>query len=126
MKNAWISFTLFLLLLVGMYFSLKYLQNTCAKIQAESEKLEELILDEKWEEADKLSNDLYYYWEEKSMVLSIFVNHIDIDELNNEILKLTQYVRTKSKDESLASTHAVKFYTKGILNLQKITIQNIL
>ncbi|WP_139905042.1 DUF4363 family protein [Clostridium thermarum] len=126
MKNALISFSLFLLLLVGMYFSLNYLKSTCTKILADSTKLEELILDEKWEDADKLSNDLYYYWENKSMVLSIFVNHMEIDALNNEILKLTQYVRTKSKDESLASTHVVKFYTNSIINLQKITIQNIL
>jgi hypothetical protein len=126
MRNAWISFGIFLLLIIGMFFSFNYLKDTCASIEADSSKLESLIIDEKWEEADKLSNELYYHWEEKSMVISIFVNHMEVDALNNEILKLTQYVRTKTKDESLASTHVVKFYAKNIINLQKINIQNIL
>lgn len=125
MKNAWISLCIFLVMIIGMYFSLSYLNKTCSRFEDQSARLESLINDGKWEEADKLSNELFYEWEEKSRIMSIFVNHLEIDAMNNEILKLTQYVKCKSKDEALASNHAVKFFSKNITSLQKINIQNI-
>jgi hypothetical protein len=125
MRNVWISFGIFLVMIVGIYISLNYLNSTCAKFENDSSKLETLINDGKWDDADKLSNELFYEWEDKSKTLSIFINHMEIDAMNNEMLKLTQYVKCKSKDEALASNHAVKFYSKNITSLQKINIQNI-
>ena len=125
MKNVWFSIVMFSLMLIGIYFSLGYLDRACSKFENDSAKLETLINEEKWDEADKLSNQIFYEWETKSKVMSIFVNHLEIDSMNNEILKLTQYVKCKSKDESLASNHAVKFFTRNIISLQKINLQNI-
>lgn len=125
MRNVWFSFGVFFLMIVGIHFSLNYLNGVCTKFENGSSRLETLINAEKWDEADKLSNQLFYEWEEKSKVMSLFVNHMEIDSMNNEILKLTQYVKCKSKDEALASNHAVKFYSKNITSLQKINLQNI-
>ncbi|MDP4089407.1 MAG: DUF4363 family protein [Bacillota bacterium] len=125
MKNAWISIGIFIVMLGGMFYSLNYLNKSCEKIENDSARLETLLNDEKWKEAYDLSNKLYYDWEEKAQIMPVFVNHMEIDALNNEILKLTQYVKTKSKDEALASAHSVKFYVKNIQSLQKVNIQNI-
>lgn len=125
MKNAWISLGVLVVMLGAMFFSIGYLNKSCAKIEKDSAKLEQLLNDEKWKDAYELSNKLYFDWEEKAQIMPVFVNHAEIDTLNNEILKLTQYVKTQCKEEALASAHSVKFYVKNIKSLQKVNIQNI-
>ncbi len=112
-------------MIIGIFFTLDYINSVCKEVEDKSVELEYLINAEKWQEADKLSNELYYKWISKAKIMSIFVNHGEIDALNNEILKLTQYVKCKSKDEALASNHTVKFYSKSIADLQRVTFSNI-
>ncbi|NLM33875.1 MAG: DUF4363 family protein [Clostridiales bacterium] len=125
MKNFWISLSIFIAMIIGIFFTLDYINSVCKEVEDKSVELEYLINAEKWQEADKLSNELYYKWISKAKIMSIFVNHGEIDALNNEILKLTQYVKCKSKDEALASNHTVKFYSKSIADLQRVTFSNI-
>ncbi len=125
MKNIRISLGIFTLMIIAMFLSLDYLDKVCTIVENNSAELETLINEEKWLEADKLSNQLYYSWIKEAKVMSIFVNHAEIDMMNNEILKLTQYVKCKSKDEALASSHVIKFYSKSIVDLQKVNISNI-
>lgn len=125
MKNIRISLGIFTLMIIAMFLSLDYLDKVCTLVENNSAELETLINEEKWLEADKLSNQLYYSWIKEAKVMSIFVNHAEIDMMNNEILKLTQYVKCKSKDEALASSHVIKFYSKSIVDLQKVNISNI-
>lgn len=125
MRNVWISLGVFVIMLTAMFFSLNYLNKSCVEIESDCSKLEQLLDEENWDEAYDLSNKLFYDWEKKSQIMPVFVNHTEIDALNNEVLKLTQYVKTQSKDEALASTHSVKFYAKNIQFLQKVNIQNI-
>ncbi|NLZ47871.1 MAG: DUF4363 family protein [Clostridiales bacterium] len=125
MKNLWISISFFILMIIGMLYALNYLNTVCKEVEEKSVKLEELINAENWEEADKLSNDLYYSWIKKAKVMTVFVNHVEIDSLNNEILNLTQYVKCKSKDDALTCSHTIKFYSQNIADLQKLNISNI-
>jgi len=125
LKNIWISLSIFIAMIIGIFFTLDYINSVCKEVEDKSVELEYLINAEKWQEADKLSNELYYKWISKAKIMSIFVNHGEIDALNNEILKLTQYVKCKSKDEALASNHTVKFYSKSIADLQRVTFSNI-
>lgn len=125
MKNVFISLCIFVVIIIAMSFSIRYLNTTCSKLETNADKLEDLLNDEKWDEAYTLSNDLYDQWEKQYTIMPIFINHSEIDNLNNEIMKLTQYVKCKNKEESLASDHAIKFYLDSLKSLQKITIQNI-
>lgn len=125
MKNIWISIGIFILMMIGICFALNYTNTVCKEVEEKSVELEDLINAESWQEADKLSNELYYNWISKAKLLSIFVNHADIDMLNNEILKLTQFVKCQSKDEALACNHTIKFYSKSIVDLEKVKISNI-
>lgn len=125
MKNVIISICVFVIVIIAMVFSIRYLNTACSKLEVSVNKLELLLNEEKWAEADTLSNDLYDQWEKQYSIMPIFINHSEIDIMNNEILKLTQYVKCKNKEESLASDHAIKFYLDSLKSIQKVTIQNI-
>lgn len=125
MRNVVISFSIFIVMLGVMLFSLNYLNNVCTKFRDESNKLEELIKNSQWEEAAESANDMLDRWKRQSTIIPMFINHTEVDNLTNELLKLTQYVECKTADESLASTHVVKFWLDNIRALQKINFENV-
>ncbi|ENK1244119.1 DUF4363 family protein [Clostridium sporogenes] len=102
------------------------LNSTCKGFINQCNELEELVTSNSWEKAYGKSLELFDGWQNKHFVISIVINHSEIDNINNELWKLTQYVKCKSKDESLASIHVVKFLLEHIVKMEKINIENIL
>jgi hypothetical protein len=125
MKNVIISFTIFAFMVGIMLFSLNYLNRVCSKFRDESNELEELIKNSQWEKAAESANDMLDRWKRQSAIIPMFVNHTEVDNLTNELLRLTQFVECRTVDESLASTHVVKFWLDNIRALQKINFENI-
>lgn len=89
------------------------------------DELEELVSSESSEKAYGKSLELFNDWQDNHFVISMVINHSEIDNINNELWKLTQYVKCKSEDESLASIHVVKFLLEHIIKMEKINIENI-
>ncbi|EJP6472514.1 DUF4363 family protein [Clostridium botulinum] len=102
------------------------LNSTCKVFINQCNELEELVTSNSWEKAYGKSLELFDGWQNKHFVISIVINHSEIDNINNELWKLTQYVKCKNEDESLASIHVVKFLLEHIVKMEKINIENIL
>lgn len=125
MKNSLISCIIFICMLFSIFFSLKYLDKTYTEMIIINYDIEEHIVDENWDLAYKGSIELLEKWNKISPFVSSFNNDHDLHCVNDEIIKLTQYIRTKTKDESLATIHAVKYFINHINDMQKITMENI-
>lgn len=125
MKNMIISFSLFVVMILSMSFSIVYLNKTCKSLLECCDKLEEDISDERWNNIYEDSLDFLHKVQKDSKTLSIFIDHQELDNMSNELYKFTQYTKWENKEESLASLHVVKFYLNHIQELQKINIQNI-
>lgn len=126
MKSILSSFILLIVMLCFMFFSVKYLDKTCSALTAEAGKLELQISKENWDKAYNSSLKFMKEWKKDSELVSIFVHHQEIDDINNEVWKLTQHTKCEDKDEALASIHAIKFLISHIIDLEKINIQNLL
>lgn len=126
MKSVLSSFILLVIMLFFMFFSVKYLGKTCYALTSDASTLEAQISKESWDKAYKTSLKFMKDWKEDSKLVSIFVHHQEIDDINNEVWKLTQHVKCENKDEALASIHAIKFLISHIIDLEKINIQNLL
>ena len=125
MKNLIISVTIFLTMLVAIFYSTVYLSRICSDLIKTSDALEEQITNDKWQDAYESSIKLTSKWKNYCTKLSIFVDHEEIDNIDHELWTLTQYTKCKNKDESLAAIHVIKFFTNHITNMEKITVQNI-
>jgi hypothetical protein len=125
MRNVLISCVIFVVMVAIMFFSLNYLNDVCTKFREESNQLEDLIKNSEWDKAAESANDMLERWKRQSRIIPMFVNHAEVDNLTNELLRLTQFVECKTADESLASTHVVKFWLDNIRSLQKINFENI-
>ena len=126
MKNTIISFMLFFSVLAFVIYSNNTLVKFCNKTLELSDEIEIFICEEKWKESYEKSLELKSVISEKFPSISIYINHTDMDNLNIEILKLTQYVKEEDSAEGLATLHIIKCYAEYMKELQEINIINIL
>ena len=108
-----------------MLFSLNYLNKVCNEIEIATSNLETSVNNEDWDVAKKQSIKLLNTWEKYADNIAIFIHHEEIDNVNTEVSKLSQYIEFENKDESLADIHVIKFYINHINNFEKINPQNI-
>lgn len=125
MKKIYISFILFICMVLTIIFSINYLDKMYANIGELTINLEQSIEKENWDNANELVKQISSKIETNSSKISIFVNHMEIDNINNEFSKLTQYVKYHNKEEAMASLYAVKFFFEHTLKLEKINLENI-
>lgn len=125
MRNLFAALIIFISMFLSLVFSINYLNQTCSKLDTLNIQIEKSIESNSWDEAYNKSLKLLDNWDNCTRKISIFVNHAEIDNINNEIWKLTQYTKCHTKDEALASNHVIKFLLKHILNMEKVNIQNI-
>lgn len=63
--------------------------------------------------------------EDHSRKIKLFANHQEIDNIEITISKLPQYIKERTKDESLACINVLKFLLNHISELEKVKIQNV-
>lgn len=119
------SCVLFLLLLVSATFSSFYLHNFCVDFSNKYDELEELIVDEKWDESYNYVIELLEETSEKGKLTAVIINHQEVDNLELELYTLTQYVKNKNLDLSLSTLHRMKFDLENIRKLNEFTLENI-
>lgn len=73
----------------------------------------------------QMSQDLQKFWEKKEDLLCFFVNHKDMHEMGNEILKMISYSKNNIKEEFLTSLELVIYYSSTFRHLMGVSIQNI-
>lgn len=125
MKKIYVSFILFICMLLTIIFSINYLDKMYTNIGELTINLEQSIEKENWNNANELVKQISSEIDTNSSKISIFVNHMEIDNINNEFSKLTQYVKYHNKEEAMASLYAVKFFFEHTIKLEKINLENI-
>jgi len=125
MKGVIISLTIFVIMFIGIFFSINYLNKICTKLEVSAVQIEKDITAHSWDKAYDDSLDFLKQWDKYSDRVSMFSNHAEIDNVNNEIWKLTQYTKCKNEEEALASAHVIKFLLKHIVDMERVNPQNI-
>ena len=125
MKTVYISTTIFLIMLFSMIFSINYLDKACARLSVINITIENNIKIADWNKADNTSLLFLKEWQSYSHKLSLFIDHKEMDNINDELWKLTEYINCKNKDEALASNNVIKFFIDHINKMEKINTENI-
>jgi hypothetical protein len=112
-------------MLIGIFFSINYLNKICAKLEVSAVQIEKDINAHLWDKAYDDSLGFLKEWDKYSHKISIFSDHVEIDNVNNEIWKLTQYTKCKNEEESLASAQVLKFLLRHIPEREMVNSDNI-
>ena len=126
MKNIIVSLILFLTVTTFIVFSDSKIQTLCSDIISRSNKLEETIDNNDFETAYNYSVELLDLLKSNAFICTIYLNHLDIDSIIDESVKLTVLVKSKDLSNSLVSLHLIKYNAERLMKLQNITIENIL
>jgi hypothetical protein len=125
MRTIYISFALFSMLLLSLIFSINYLDKVCTKLDTMNIEIDSNVKKAAWTKAEATSSEFLKEWKSSTHKLSLFIDHKEMDNINNELWKLTQYIDTKNKDEALASNNVIKFYIEHIKDMERVSMENI-
>lgn len=125
MKNLFISIILFFLLNVCILISINYLNKTCKNLITINSQIQSSIKENSWAKAEALTEGFSKEWISHTKMLSVFVDHKEMDEINIEFYKLMKYVSNESTDEASASSNVISFFLNHIMEMEKINPQNI-
>lgn len=124
MRNVTMTIIIFSATILICFISVKYLNTISNTIYTENASIINNIQDEDWKSATKNSQNMSKNWHIYSNRCSIFVNHTLIDDISLEEHKLEAYIRTKDKDEALASASSIEFLIERIKKLESINFEN--
>ena len=125
MRNILITLALFLSVITVCFISVKYLNTISNTIYNENVLIKKYIENENWSEASAKSKEMSNHWHIYSNRCSVFVNHTLIDDLSLEDHKLDAYIKTKDKEEALASANSIQFLIERIKKLETVNFQNL-
>lgn len=125
MRNTIISVLIFLSLFGFVYYSNNTLTDLCDNVSTSSQEIDLLILGDNWEDAYFETVELINEIQKNHMLASVYVNHNDFDNMINEAVKLSLYVRSHNFSDSIVSTHLLRYSADNISNLHETCIENI-
>jgi len=125
MRNTLIAIIIFSSLLGFVYYANYTLLNLCEDVITGSEEIEVLIQEGNFEEAHKNSTILMELIEENGLLTSVYIDHNDFDNLQDEALQLSIYTSCKDTTESLISVGTLKNSAINLTALHKTNIKNI-
>ena len=124
-KNSLISLSLFLVLIIFLFYADFKFKELCTDIVNICDEMEDSIKTADSEVSFQKAMDLFDMIQERGSIAAIYINHMVYDVMLNEALKLSVYLENDDESESEASLHLLKYSTKHMKELQVPNIENI-
>lgn len=109
----------------GLY-EINYLKNTTKYFNADINHIKNKINSQDFEEADIYLNKVEKSWNKIKNIWDIFVNHEDINQIEEEMLLCKLDIKSQDKEDSLKSVERLKRDLNNIYERKKIKLQNII
>ena len=123
MKRLIIAALLFVLVIATYLSSLYYITNSCDEAK---NLLETSVLVYKTQKtAENEAQNLKKYWDKKEKLLSVFVNHDRIDDIEKAISLLNVYAKTKDNQLFYEYADNVKVLIHQIIEDTKFSMHSI-
>lgn len=126
MKNTYISISLFIALVIALFFLNNKFVTLCNEIILKCDVIEDFLNSYDEDKAYDDSVALIDLIIDKADVPAIYLNHVDYDMLKNDALKLSLYIRGEDRAESLATLHSLRSMAEHLRDLQMPNLKNLL
>lgn len=88
-----------------------------------NELYEQVSIEEKYN--TNLINDIENGWKEKMKVMSLYLEHNELEKVNNSLAKLKANIESKEKYMAVENIEEIKFLIEHIKNKNLLNIENI-
>ena len=123
MKRLIVAAILFLVVIATYLTSLFYITDSCDKAKSMVEN--SISIYTKNQTAKKEARDLENYWNKKEPLLSVFVNHDRIDDIETAISLMNVYAKIPKNELFYEYADNVKMLIHQILEDTKFTMHSI-
>lgn len=125
MKSVISALLIFIFIIITSVSSIVYVNRAVDEMLQFVYKNEIYFSKSMWEEAENEIKKLEEVWAKKNPVLSVFLNHTILSEVDTAVSKLKNAVKIREKDDFFYERDNVVLTLLNIKKLQKISIENI-
>ncbi len=129
---AWKKYLIPILLFLLLFFILslgwgtnKLLSHSAAELQAAIQKVELLVKDTDWSDAEKMFLQVEKKWDRISRYWPLLIHHQEMDRIEECLAKIKSYLQHQDKSHSLAEIYLLTNYIQHIPQNEALNLQNI-
>ena len=125
MKSVISALLIFIFIIITSVSSIVYVNRAVDEMLQFVYKNEIYFSKSMWEEAENEIKKLEEVWAKKIPVLSVFLNHTILSEVNTAVSKLKNAVKIREKDDFFYERDNVVLTLLNLKEQQKISAENI-
>ena len=126
MKETLISISIIIVIFCLDIMMQKYTEKVVSTMNNYINDLRTDIRDENYGKLDQNINDMNDKWDEFKNVLSVYIEHDELEKVETYLAGYKSYVETHDKDMALNDLDKTEFILEHISNKYKFTIENII
>lgn len=126
MKETLISISIIIVIFCLDIMMQKYTEKVVSTMNNYINDLRTDIRDENYSKLDQNINDMNDKWDEFKNVLSVYIEHDELEKVETYLAGYKSYVETHDKDMALNDLDKTEFILEHISNKYKFTIENII
>ena len=126
MKQVIISVVCIAILVIGGIAEIKYLNKSASYLSYDIEYIRNAINNDNYDFAKEQLNNTKNNWEAQKKIWHIFVNNEEIENIDESIVELEEYLNNKMKEESLVEVAKLISLVKYSAKMQKLSLETII
>jgi hypothetical protein len=126
MKQKVIIIICIIVLIVGGVSEIKYLQKSSTYLSSDMDYIKNAIDNDNYALAKEQVEKSYEMWDKSKNMWNIFIIHDEIDNIEEAIIELKEYISFENKEECIVAIEKIKKYLDHTVNRQELKIDNVL
>lgn len=126
MKQTVIMIICVLVILIGGVSEIKYLEKSSTYIKYDMEYIENAVKNHNYELAREQMDNTLNLWIEVRNMWGMFVMHDEIDDIDDAIVSLKEYISYENEEECLVTIAKIKNSLEHSVRMQIINLDNII
>ena len=126
MKQVIISVVCIAILVIGGIAEIKYLNKSASYLSYDIEYIKNAINNDNYDIAKEQLNNTKNNWEAQKKIWHIFVNNEEIENIDESIVELEEYLNNQMKEESLVEVAKLISLVKYSAKMQELSLETII
>ncbi|HHY77530.1 MAG TPA: DUF4363 family protein [Clostridiales bacterium] len=105
--------------------SINMLVNNTKTLGSLITRIEDEIMNGRWEEAVKIENQLKYQWEKYKKIWPMLIDHADVDKVTTYLCELEVFITKKDEIMAASRLAILKLLMQNIPEKEYVILQNI-
>lgn len=126
MKQTIIMIICVIILIGGGIAEIKYLEKTSVFLSSDMDYIKNAIENDNYELANKQMEKSFKSWTDTKTLWNMFIIHEEIDDIEEALIELKEYLKFENKEECIVAIEKVKKDLEHSVKRQKVLLDNIL